>query len=98
LNFAKHYGESKRSPTKKEIKKLIKHFGKEESLNIMNFLHMVSVGNLMGNTVDAFESRLKGIPVKNGSILFEIFIYLIGGFVVKRIMIKKGLKIEKTNF
>ncbi|MHA1984467.1 MAG: hypothetical protein ACW967_08945 [Candidatus Hodarchaeales archaeon] len=94
LNFAKHYAESKRNPAKKEIKKLVRYFGKKESSNLINFLHLVSVGNLMGNTVDAFESRLKGIPVKNGSILFEMFIYLIGGFLVKRIMIRMGLKIK----
>ncbi|MHA2365771.1 MAG: hypothetical protein ACXAC7_17570 [Candidatus Hodarchaeales archaeon] len=96
LQFAKHYGESRRNPSIKEIKKLIDSFGKEKSTDIINFLHMVSIGNLMGNTVDAFESRFKGITVKNGSIFFELFIYLIGGFLIKRLMLRKGLKMENN--
>ena len=33
------------------------------------------MGNLLGNTLDAFESRLKGVPPEKGSFLFELFIY-----------------------
>ena len=44
---------------------------------------MITMGNLLGNTIDAFDSRINGIQVKNGSIIFEFIVYLIGGLPAK---------------
>ncbi|MHA1476495.1 MAG: hypothetical protein ACTSQ5_15080, partial [Promethearchaeota archaeon] len=51
--------------------------------DIINYCIMITIGNLLGNTVDAFNSRINGIQVVDGSFIFEFFVYLIGGLPTK---------------
>jgi len=46
------------------------------------------VGNLTGNTIDAFEARLKGLNVSKGNLLFEFLLYILG-FPIHRALIFK---------
>ncbi len=83
LAFAQHFAESKENPSEKAVKNLVKEYGNQKAVDIINHCRMITIGNLMGNTVDAFDSRINGIQVVDGSIIFEFLVYLIGGLPVK---------------
>jgi len=36
---------------------------------------MIFFGNLLGNTFDAFLSRVRGVPAENSSLLFEVIFF-----------------------
>ncbi|MFX1285833.1 MAG: carboxymuconolactone decarboxylase family protein [Promethearchaeota archaeon] len=86
LVFAQHYAESSGYPSKEALSRLIKEYGKEKGRDIIIFCEMITVGNLLGNSISAFLSRLKGIPPEHGSIFFEIIVFLCGGFLFDRYM------------
>ena len=83
LAFAQHFAESKENPSKKALNNLVKVYGTQKAEDIINYCRMITMGNLLGNTVDAFDSRMKGIQVIDGSFLFEFLVYMIGGVPTK---------------
>ena len=83
LAFAQHFAESKENPSKKAIVSLLKEYGNQKAVDIINHCRMITIGNLMGNTIDAFNSRIDGIQVVDGSFFFEFLVYMIGGLPVK---------------
>ena len=88
LAFAQHFAESKENPSKKAINNLVNEYGIQKAEDIINYCRMITVGNLLGNTVDAFNSRMNGIQVIDGSFFFEFLVYIIGGLPT-RIMFNK---------
>ncbi len=78
LAYAQHYAESGGSPAEDAKQKLLEFYGEQKARDIQLYIDMVTIGNLLGNTVDAFESRLKGLPPENGSFLFELLLYSLG--------------------
>jgi AhpD family alkylhydroperoxidase len=86
LTFAQHYAETNRHPSKDAMRKLIAYYGPQKSRDIYHVISGIYFGNLMGNTIDAFESRIHGIPPKNGDWLFEFLVYIFGGFIFSKIM------------
>ena len=88
LAFAQHFAESKENPSKKALINLTKEYGSQKADDILNFCRMITVGNLLGNTLDAFDSRINGIPVVDGSFIFEFLVYLIGGLPTKLLFSK----------
>ncbi len=88
LAFAQHFAESKENLSKKAINNLTKVYGTQKAEDIINYCRMITMGNLLGNTVDAFDSRMKGIQVINGSFLFEFMVYMIGGLPTKLLFSK----------
>jgi len=67
---------------------LIKYYGLEKSKAILTYIYLIMVGNLTGNTIDAFEARLKGLNVSKGNLLFEFLLYILG-FPIHRALIFK---------
>ena len=78
LAFAKHYTETKGNPTDEAWGKLVEQYNDQEVNDILLLIQMITMGNLLGNTIEAFGSRFKGKPPENGSLLFELFIYTFG--------------------
>lgn len=78
LAYAQHYAETGGFPTEDAKQKLVDFYGEQKAQDIKLSINMVTIGNLLGNTVDAFESRFRGLPPENGSLLFELFLYSIG--------------------
>lgn len=78
LAYAQHYAETGGFPTEDAKQKLVDFYGEQKAQDIQLSINMVTIGNLLGNTVDAFESRFRGLPPENGSLLFELFLYSIG--------------------
>ena len=83
LAFALHYAETGCLPSDESKEKLLDFYGEEKSQDILLFIQMITMGNLLGNTLDAFESRLKGTPPEKGSFLFESIVYSLGFPFVK---------------
>lgn len=83
LTFAQHYAETNRNPSKKAVRRLVAFYGEERSRAIIQTLDGIWIGNLAGNTLDAFQSRLKGIPPENGSFLLELIVFVIGSIAVR---------------
>lgn len=75
LAYAQHYAETGENPSEDSWKRVVEFYGEEKANDIQIIIEMITMGNLLGNTLDAFESRLKGIPPEKGSLLFELFIY-----------------------
>jgi len=72
LLFAQHYAESGDRPDPQMIEKLIKTYGPEKARDIMAYIRMITVGNLVGNTFDAFISRLRGAPAPDSRPVNEL--------------------------
>ncbi|PWI48468.1 carboxymuconolactone decarboxylase family protein [Candidatus Heimdallarchaeota archaeon B3_Heim] len=86
LVFAQHYAESAGQPSKQSIRALLGEYGLETGRDIIVFCEMITIGNLLGNSVSAFFSRLEGIPPEHGSFFFELAVFLFGGFFFDRYM------------
>jgi AhpD family alkylhydroperoxidase len=97
LTFCQHYAESDRHPSRESIRRLIKHYGTQKARDIYHIISMIYFGNLIGNTADAFESRIYGKPAKNGSPLLEFLVYFLGGFLLKRYLEWTDKRHQKNN-
>ena len=90
LSFAKHYARSNNNPTKKEKKKLVKYYGIQKAKDILVYIQIITLGNLMGNAVEAYEARKKGMIVENGSLLFDSFAFVLAGSFFRQLK-KSGM-------
>ncbi len=75
--FAQHYAESKESPHPEMVQSLVKKFGIEKARDIIAPIQMITMGNLFGNTIDSFITRLKRNNLQKGSIGLEFMIFII---------------------
>ena len=74
LYFGQHYAETGGKPEPDAFKRLIEYYGEQKANDIMAYIRMITFGNLMGNTFDAFLSRLRGNPASGSSTLSELAI------------------------
>ncbi len=66
LLFAQHYAETNRNPEPEMTARLDKFYGEKTARDIMLLIRTIFFGNLLGNTFDAFPSRLKGRKAEAG--------------------------------
>ncbi len=97
LNFAKHYAETNNLPSKKEYDELVNYYGINKVDDILIFIQIVSLGNYLGNTVEAFEARRDGFVIEKGSNFFETIAYLFAGSYYRN-MKATGSKIIGNRF
>lgn len=76
LLYAQHYAETNRNPDMEMTDKLFEYYGEKTANHIIHIIRMIFFGNLLGNTFDAFISRLKGSPAENSNPLFEAIFFL----------------------
>lgn len=95
LVFAQRYAETEGLLPEEAYQKLIFHYGEEKANDIIIFIKIIIIGNLLGNTFDAFESRLHGLPPEKGSFFFEFYIYILGFPFFKRFKRKSKEKKEE---
>lgn len=77
LMYAQHFAETARHPDAQETAAFVSYYGAETAGDIMLFIRMILLGNLAGNTYDAFRSRLKGCPAPDSNALFEFGFFLL---------------------
>ncbi|MCK5298386.1 MAG: carboxymuconolactone decarboxylase family protein [Candidatus Heimdallarchaeota archaeon] len=97
LSFAKHYARSNNNPSKEEKEKLVKQYGLQKAKDIIVFIQIITLGNLMGNAVEAYEARKMGIAVKDGSALFDLFAFVLAGSFFKQLK-KSGIDVIGDRF
>jgi AhpD family alkylhydroperoxidase len=88
LAFAQHYAESGCCPDPEAEARFRKYYGPQVSGDIMNVIRMIKMGNLAGNTVDAFLSRLKGAPAPGSSAVWEALFFWLSLPVTVPMLIK----------
>ncbi len=86
LAFAQHFAESHENPSRKALKQLIKVYGIEKSKAIITACRMITLGNLFGNTIDAYIHRYNDVTPENGSQGLERFIYYLSAIPALKIV------------
>ena len=64
LAFAQHYAESADRPDPAAWRRVVDAYGAPTAADILTLIRMITIGNLLGNTFDAFLSRLQGSPTR----------------------------------
>jgi len=79
--FAQHYAESCGRPEKHAWDVLVETYGRDSAMGILAYIRMIMLGNLLGNTFDAFLHRIRFNPVP-GSRLYDEVGILLGSLVL----------------
>ncbi|MBN2155409.1 MAG: carboxymuconolactone decarboxylase family protein [Candidatus Lokiarchaeota archaeon] len=86
LMFAQHFAESHEQPSRKALKQLVKVYGVKKTQQIITACRMITLGNLFGNTIDAYAYRYHGIVLKGGSSTLEGLIYYLSAIPAQKLM------------
>ncbi len=78
LMFAQHWAETRGRPSREAIDGLLQTYDRDTAGDIIAAIQSIMIGNLYGNTVDAFGARLRGRTVPERS-LAELVAVLVGG-------------------
>jgi AhpD family alkylhydroperoxidase len=93
LLYAQHFAETNRNPDKDMTDKLIDYYRRKTANHIILVIRMIFFGNLLGNTFDAFLSRLKGTPAENSNAIFETFFFIfVAPFMLPAIPLAKDYR------
>jgi AhpD family alkylhydroperoxidase len=82
LTFAQHYAERAGQPDEAAWDRLVEAYGPETAQDVMAYIRMITMGNLAGNTLDAFLNRLRLQPTAPGSTLFQEAGVILGAPVI----------------
>lgn len=77
LAFAQHWAETAGHPNPGAEHRFCEYYGPQVSADIYNWMRMISFGNLAGNNVDAFLSRLHGAPAQGSNPIGEFLLFLL---------------------
>lgn len=94
LAFAQHYAESREHPTRQARVTLLRTVGLARAGDLLVLLQLITIGNLVGNTLDGFASRLQGRPPAGGSPAFELLLYALAlpiAWLLKRLALPRLL-------
>jgi AhpD family alkylhydroperoxidase len=82
LLFAQHWAESEGMPAPEAWQALVATHGPETAADIIAHIRMITIGNLSGNTFDAFLSRLRGAAAPGSAIWQELGIFVLAPIFV----------------
>jgi AhpD family alkylhydroperoxidase len=77
LLFAQHYAEQGGNPDPETRQRLVATYGEKTARDILAYIRMITIGNLLGNTFDAILSRFAGRPAEDSSLLSEVAVLLL---------------------
>ena len=77
LAYAQHWAETAGHPDPEAKRRFREFYGPQVSADILNWMRMINFGNLAGNTVDAFLSRLRGAPAQDSNPIGEFLLFLL---------------------
>ncbi|MFC2054137.1 carboxymuconolactone decarboxylase family protein [Chloroflexota bacterium] len=72
--FGQHYAESGGNPDPQAWQRFVEYYGEDKARQILAYIRMIMMGNLLGNTFDAFLNRITGRPAPNSSFFSELSI------------------------
>lgn len=82
LLFTYEYVKTKHRPHPYILKSFKESYTVTEQKAILAVINMILMGNLLGNTVSAFISRLQGKRSLKSSLLFELTVFIPVGFLM----------------
>ncbi|MBC7237156.1 MAG: carboxymuconolactone decarboxylase family protein [Chloroflexi bacterium] len=82
LFYAQHYAETGGEPGSVETQRLIETYGSRTAHDLVALIRLITMGNLIGNTFDAFLSRLLGQPSPDSTWREELAVLLLSAFAV----------------
>ena len=82
LTFAQHYAETEGYPDPAAWQRVVDTYGPESARDIMAYIRMITMGNLLGNTFDALLYRLTLRPTAPGSSLVQEASVILGSLVL----------------
>lgn len=77
LAFAQHWAETAGHPDPEAKRRFREFYGPQVSADLLNWMRVINFGNLAGNSVDAFLSRLRGAPAQDSSLIGEFLLFLL---------------------
>jgi len=89
--FAQHWAETGGKPDPAAWHRVVDEYGSARALDVVAYIRMIMVGNLLGNTFDAFLSRIRGSPARGSSIWQEIGVLLSGLVFVPEALLRRWL-------
>ncbi|WP_178985548.1 carboxymuconolactone decarboxylase family protein [Winogradskyella helgolandensis] len=78
IMFAQHYADSRGYPKKFTYDAIVSEYGKKQALIILSIIQIMTIGNMFGIPFSAFQSRLKGKPYKDSSLVAELGLLIAG--------------------
>jgi len=75
--FAQHYADTRGFPSEKSWEKLIETYGKAKADQILSYIQIMMMGNVMGIPLSAFKNRLKGNPTENSNLAYELLMMVL---------------------
>lgn len=95
IAFAQHFAEQEGRPVPDARRQMQAYYGPDIARDIIVYIHMITMGNLLGNSADALLFRLRGRPMQGSKFSDEIAVALmtvtilpgsmLGGMIGKRI-------------
>jgi AhpD family alkylhydroperoxidase len=80
LFFAQHYAEHEGQPDPELLQRLVQTYDERTARDILNYLRLFTMSNLVGNTLDALVSRLLGKPSAESTLRDELAVVLTAVF------------------
>ncbi|MEO8287019.1 MAG: carboxymuconolactone decarboxylase family protein [Chloroflexota bacterium] len=77
LAFARHFAETEGHSDPQAVRRLRTYYGPAVSRDVLCYIRLITVGNLAGNSVDAFLSRLFGKPARASNPVSELVMFLL---------------------
>jgi AhpD family alkylhydroperoxidase len=74
LRFAQEYAQTDRNPSNENLLEIKRFYGDAVAGDIMLYIRMIMLGNLTGNTFDAFVARLSGKSISRSRLYDEIIV------------------------
>lgn len=74
LQFAQEYAQMERNPSSENLLELKRFYGDVIASDIMLYIRMILLGNLSGNTFDAFVARLTGKSCSHSRLFDEVIV------------------------
>ncbi len=90
IAFAQHFADARGLPKKDAYQAIINEYGEAKAKIILSAAQLMTVGNIYGIPFSAFQSRLKGKPYKDSSLVYELGMQ-IAGFILLPIALAHGL-------
>lgn len=88
--FAQHYADTRGFPKEEAYNSLINEYGEKKADVILAAAQIMHAGNIYGIPFSAFQSRLKGKPYKDSSLIYEFGMH-VAGFIFFPLAMIDGL-------
>lgn len=88
--FAQHYADTRGFPKEEAYNSIINQYGEKKAGVILAAAQIMHAGNIYGIPFSAFQSRLKGKPYKDSSLIYELGMHF-AGFIFFPVALIHGL-------